>query len=46
MWNKFERTDGMRYFFYRIALAVCEIVHRVNAPFVAGAVMVRKFYPV
>ncbi len=41
--NKFERTNAMGYVLNRIALSVCEIIHRVNTPFIPGAVMMRMF---
>ena len=36
---EFERADGVRDAFNRIRLAVRKVVHRVNAPIIAGAVM-------
>src|SRR3989442_6183998 len=38
---KFERADGMGDAFDIIAQAMSEIVHRINAPFVASVMMLR-----
>ena len=38
---EFEGADGVGDVFDAVALPVCEVVHGVDAPFVAGAVMVR-----
>ena len=39
---EFERADRMRDAFDRIALAVRPVVHRIDAPLVAGAMMMRR----
>ena len=36
---EFQRADGMRDALDGVALSVCEVVHRVDAPLVAGAVV-------
>src|SRR5690606_20376120 len=41
--NNLQRTNGMGYLFDAIALAMGKIIHRVNAPFVASAMMPGMF---
>ena len=41
-----QRAYRVRYLFYTIALAMCEIVHRVYAPLIARTVMVCVLYTV
>ncbi len=41
-----ERADRMSYTLDRVTVAVCEVVHRVDAPAVAGTVMVLALDPV
>ena len=41
--NKFQRTDRVRDFLNGIRLTMGKIIHRVDAPFVARAVVMRVF---
>ena len=41
-----EGTDGMRDLFDRVALSVREVVHRIDAPGVAGAVVMHVLDPI
>src|SRR5580698_8864972 len=46
MVNKLKRTNGMCDLLNTVALSMCEIVHGIDTPFVAGAVMVLVFYTI
>ena len=43
---KFQRTDGMCNALHRIAQRMCEVIHRVDAPCITGAVMMSMRNPV
>src|SRR5690606_14906942 len=41
VWNELQGTDAVGNFFDGVGLAMRKVVHRINAPLVAGSVMVR-----